>query len=196
MDKDTIQNYNHSITIVERKSILVTGVKKIESFDDEEFLMETVMGYLILKGSDMELLKLDTMQGNVSIKGLLKSFAYIDEALKKDKNDISRQTIAKYIARLDTLNLISKNTDNYVYYFASGNYRETTTKETYSKAWREYWQNKNNGYTTTDAINEMRYNYGGVARKYPIPEWNGIYLDEINYIIDLVCESIENELNQ
>ena len=59
----------------------------IESFDDEEFLMETVMGYLILKGSDMELLKLDTMQGNVSIKGLLKSFAYIDEALKKDKND-------------------------------------------------------------------------------------------------------------
>ena len=47
MDKDTIQNYNHSITIVERKSILVTGVKKIESFDDEEFLMETVMGYLI-----------------------------------------------------------------------------------------------------------------------------------------------------
>lgn len=87
MDKDTIQNYNHSITIVERKSILVTGVKKIESFDDEEFLMETVMGYLILKGSDMELLKLDTMQGNVSIKGLLKSFAYIDETLKKDKND-------------------------------------------------------------------------------------------------------------
>lgn len=87
MDKDTIQNYNHSITIVERKSILVTGVKKIESFDDEEFLMETVMGYLILKGSDMELLKLDTMQGNVSIKGLLKSFAYIDEALKKNKND-------------------------------------------------------------------------------------------------------------
>ena len=87
MDKDTIQNYNHSITIVERKSILVTGVKKIESFDEEEFLMETVMGYLILKGSDMELLKLDTMQGNVSIKGLLKSFAYIDEALKKDKND-------------------------------------------------------------------------------------------------------------
>jgi len=88
MDKDTsLPNYNHSITIVERKSILVTGVKKIESFDDEEFLMETVMGYLILKGSDMELLKLDTLQGNVSIKGLLKSFAYVDENMKKDKEN-------------------------------------------------------------------------------------------------------------
>lgn len=86
MDKDqTISNYNHSINILERKNILVTGVKKIESFDDEEFLMETVMGFLVLKGEGLELLKLDTLQGNVSIKGLLKSFAYIDDGMKKEK---------------------------------------------------------------------------------------------------------------
>lgn len=87
MDKETIQNYNHSITVVERKSILITGVKKIDSFDEEEFLMETVMGYLVLKGENLELLKLDTMQGNVSIKGLLKSFAYVEEGTKKDKEN-------------------------------------------------------------------------------------------------------------
>jgi len=88
MDKDhTINNYNHSINILERKNILVTGVKKIESFDDEEFLMETVMGFLVLKGEGLELLKLDTLQGNVSIKGLLKSFSYIDDAIKKDKEN-------------------------------------------------------------------------------------------------------------
>ncbi len=86
MDKEAaISNYNHSINILERKNILVTGVKRIESFDDTEFLMETVMGYLALKGENLELLKLDTMQGNVSIKGLLKSFAYLDDGLKKDK---------------------------------------------------------------------------------------------------------------
>lgn len=86
MDKEaSISNYNHSINILERKNILVTGVKRIESFDDTEFLMETVMGYLALKGENLELLKLDTMQGNVSIKGLLKSFAYLDDGLKKDK---------------------------------------------------------------------------------------------------------------
>lgn len=87
MDKDTaITNYNHSINIVERKNILVTGVKKIESFDSEEFLMETVMGFLVLKGEELELLKLDTLQGNVSIKGFLKSFAYVDDATKKEKD--------------------------------------------------------------------------------------------------------------
>lgn len=86
MDKDhTITNYNHSINVLERKNILVTGVKKIESFDDEEFLMETVMGFLVLKGEGLELLKLDTMQGNVSIKGLLKSFSYVEDGMKKEK---------------------------------------------------------------------------------------------------------------
>lgn len=86
MDKDhTITNYNHSINVLERKNILVTGVKKIESFDDEEFLMETVMGFLVLKGEGLELLKLDTMQGNVSIKGLLKSFSYVEDGVKKEK---------------------------------------------------------------------------------------------------------------
>ena len=89
MDKDSsISNYNHSINILERKKIVVTGVKKIESFDDTEFLMETVMGYLALKGEGLELLKLDTMQGNVSIKGLLKSFTYLDDNMKKDKDSI------------------------------------------------------------------------------------------------------------
>lgn len=87
MDKDTtISNYNHSVSIVERKNILVTGVKKIESFDSEEFLMETVMGFLVLKGEGLELLKLDTLQGNVSIKGFLKSFAYVDDTTKKEKD--------------------------------------------------------------------------------------------------------------
>ena len=93
MDKDqAISNYNHSINILERKNILVTGVKKIESFDDEEFLMETVMGFLVIKGEGLELLKLDTMQGNVSIKGLLKSFSYVEDGVKKEKeaNIISR----------------------------------------------------------------------------------------------------------
>ena len=70
-----------------KKNILDTGVKKIESFDDEEFLMETVMGFLVLKGEGLELLKLDTLQGNVSIKGLLKSFSYLDENMKKDKEN-------------------------------------------------------------------------------------------------------------
>lgn len=82
---DAIPNYNHGITLVERKSLIVTGVKKIENFDDEEFLMETTMGFLIVKGEGLELIKLDTMQGNVSIKGIIKGINYIEDMKNKDK---------------------------------------------------------------------------------------------------------------
>ena len=52
--KEIENSFNHGISIAERKNILVTGVKKIESFDNEEFLMETVMGFLVLKGEGLE----------------------------------------------------------------------------------------------------------------------------------------------
>ncbi len=86
MENDNIiSNYNHSVTMVERKSLLISGIKKIDSFDDEEFLIETTMGYLVVKGSELELLKLDSLQGNISIKGIIKSFSYIDDINKKEK---------------------------------------------------------------------------------------------------------------
>ena len=70
MDKEReLSTYNHSVSVVERKNILVSGVKKVDSFDDEEFLVQTVMGYIALKGEGLELIKLDTLQGTVTIKG-------------------------------------------------------------------------------------------------------------------------------
>ncbi len=83
-----ITNYNHGISLAERKNLLVSGVKKIENFDEEEFLMETTMGFLVVKGEDLELIKLDTMQGNVSIKGKINSMDYIEETKSKDSQGI------------------------------------------------------------------------------------------------------------
>lgn len=88
MDKDNIiTSSNHSITLNERKNLIITGVKKIDSFDDEEFLLETNMGYIVIKGEELEIIKLDTFQGNVSIKGRVNSFTYMESSTKKEKED-------------------------------------------------------------------------------------------------------------
>ncbi len=87
MDKqEAINNYNHGISLLERKNLVITGVKKIENFDSEQFLLDTIMGFLMIKGEGLELIKLDTMQGNVSIKGLISSMTYIED-VKKDKDN-------------------------------------------------------------------------------------------------------------
>ena len=85
--KEIEASFNHGITLSERKNIIVTGVKKIESFDNEDFLMDTTLGFLNIKASDLEIIKLDTYQGNVSIKGKIDSIVYTDNVTSKNKEE-------------------------------------------------------------------------------------------------------------
>ena len=78
-------SYNHGISINERKLVYLTGVVKIESFDEEEFLLETNMGYLAIKGSGLEIVRLDTKDGTLSIKGNVDSLSYFDNLKKTSK---------------------------------------------------------------------------------------------------------------
>ena len=77
---------SQEVKMIDRANISISGVNKIVSFDDEEFLMETVVGNLRILGSGLELLKLDTNDGNVKIKGKINSFMYI-EGKEKNKKD-------------------------------------------------------------------------------------------------------------
>ena len=77
---------SHEVKIVDRSVISLSGINKITSFDDQEFLMESNMGVILLKGEGLEIIKLDTHDGNVKIKGKLNSYAYI-ESLKKTKEE-------------------------------------------------------------------------------------------------------------
>ena len=49
--------------------------------------MDTTLGFLIIKGSGLEIIKLDTYQGNVTIKGQVDSLAYVSKEMKKDKEE-------------------------------------------------------------------------------------------------------------
>ena len=86
-DNSNLNSYNHSIYLLERKTLVITGVKKIENFDNLHFLLETTMGFMIVKGESLELIKLDTLAGNVNIKGSINSINYILENTKKNKED-------------------------------------------------------------------------------------------------------------
>ena len=84
--KEISTNLSHSFSVSERKNIIITGVVKIESFDKEEFLIETVQGFMHIKGEELEVVKLDTYQGNITIKGKIDLVEYIDEVNKRDSS--------------------------------------------------------------------------------------------------------------
>lgn len=77
---------NHSVSISDRKTIIITGVKKIDSFDENEFLMDTNMGYITIKGNNLEIVKLDTIEGKVSIKGMIDSLDYKESSKNKENS--------------------------------------------------------------------------------------------------------------
>ena len=86
MDKDIVTS-SHNINITNRKNINISGVKKIENFDESEFLLETNMGYLKITGTNLEIIKLDTYQGDVTIKGKVNSFNYMEDGKKQEKSE-------------------------------------------------------------------------------------------------------------
>lgn len=70
---------SHTLQLNNRKMLEITGVKEVDSFDNEEFLLETVMGYLIIRGEYLQLNNLDVNKGIVSIKGKVYDLSYVDE---------------------------------------------------------------------------------------------------------------------
>lgn len=70
-------NPYHNVVLKDRKVLELTGVKQIDSFDANEFLMETAQGWMLVQGKDLTLGKLDTERGDVIIRGLIESMSYV-----------------------------------------------------------------------------------------------------------------------
>ncbi|MEK3888948.1 sporulation protein YabP [Bacillus sp. FSL K6-3431] len=69
----------HDITMRGRRLTDITGVKQVESFDNEEFLLETTMGFLAIRGQNLQMKNLDVDKGIVSIKGKVYDLVYLDD---------------------------------------------------------------------------------------------------------------------
>ena len=74
------QTKEHDITLRGRKKLDITGVRQVESFDNEEFLLETEMGFLSIRGQNLHMKNLNVEQGLVSIEGKIFDLVYLDES--------------------------------------------------------------------------------------------------------------------
>lgn len=79
---------NNEISLSNRNKLFISGVTKIDNFDNNEFVMNTTMGILIIRGDSLELIKLDTVQGNISIKGNVDSIEYKNSMKQKNNQGI------------------------------------------------------------------------------------------------------------
>ncbi|MDR1615454.1 MAG: sporulation protein YabP [Syntrophomonadaceae bacterium] len=83
----------HIVQVNDRKDMDLTGITNINTFDEKEIILETVMGYLIIGGDNLHinLLKLD--EGKVALAGSINSIFYKTQSpdiKTKSKNIINR----------------------------------------------------------------------------------------------------------
>jgi sporulation protein YabP len=75
----------HDIKIHNRKKMDISGVVNVESFDSEEFLLETEFGFLAIRGQNLHMKNLNVENGHVSIEGLVMEMVYVDQSSGGDK---------------------------------------------------------------------------------------------------------------
>lgn len=69
----------HRITLEERSSLSVSGVEEVERFDEEEIVMATVRGALVIRGTGLHIEKLSLDGGELKVEGNVDSLTYEDE---------------------------------------------------------------------------------------------------------------------
>lgn len=69
----------HRLVIDNREHTEVTGVIHVDSFDDEEVIMETELGLLAVRGENLHIKHLNLEQGEISIEGYVLEMAYAEE---------------------------------------------------------------------------------------------------------------------
>ncbi len=80
MEEKKINRYNnHSIILENRQKLNVSGVEHVNHFNDEMVVLVTVAGVLTIKGTDLDVSKLNIEDGNISISGTVYSLNYSDK---------------------------------------------------------------------------------------------------------------------
>lgn len=79
---NTTEATPHTLTIDNRNRIFMTGTINVENFEEKSMNIETVMGLLSLKGSDLHIIKFDTEAGELIIEGTIDSLEYLANSEK------------------------------------------------------------------------------------------------------------------
>ncbi|NPV53750.1 MAG: sporulation protein YabP [Firmicutes bacterium] len=81
----------HKIMLNEREMVSVDGVTNVESFDDQEVILETSAGVLLIHGKELHIKHLNLDDGNLEIEGYIHGLEYSDEGPgKKAKGLLGR----------------------------------------------------------------------------------------------------------
>lgn len=80
----------HNIIMENRKKLSVSGVYDVESFNEEEIVLHTEQGIMIVRGEGLHISKLSTEVGEVVIDGSICAIEYVEGKAKGSGGFLSK----------------------------------------------------------------------------------------------------------
>lgn len=77
-DNERLGSKSHNLILEDRKTLSLTGVEAVESFDESRIIAHTSMGTLIARGSELHIDKLSLETGELAITGTISELGYED----------------------------------------------------------------------------------------------------------------------
>lgn len=84
-DGKTIRTRPNTIIIDDRERVNITGVQDVDSFNEEEVVLVTDIGFLNLTGQDLHITKLNLDDGELIVEGYIYGLQYSDHDAGKNK---------------------------------------------------------------------------------------------------------------
>ena len=81
----------HRVLLENRKKAVITGVQEIHSFNENEVLLLSEAGKILLKGEQLHVRNLNLEKGDAEVEGRVDSLSYLTRnAHKKDESILKR----------------------------------------------------------------------------------------------------------
>ena len=81
----------HSLMLENRESGKLTGVKDIHSFNENELLLMTEAGKVLVKGEQLHVKGLDLEKGEAEIAGKVNSISYLTKNAQKKEEPLLKR---------------------------------------------------------------------------------------------------------
>lgn len=75
-----VSKRTHKLILNSRRSCNLTGVNDVLSFDENEIILETEQGMLMIKGNELHVNRLMLDKGEVDVDGRVDSFTYSEQS--------------------------------------------------------------------------------------------------------------------
>ncbi len=71
----------HSLILENRRALTATGVSNVDSFDEQTIVAYTDLGQLIIKGTKLQINKLNIETGELTLTGDINAMSYVENQL-------------------------------------------------------------------------------------------------------------------